>query len=132
MKLFKIIRDALREMPWGIKFLTLLFCWMSLCLPVVFIPLPSNYYVINGEHVSFLEFWRRGGGPLVLGFGCLAVMMPTVSYERAIGRVYFSLLWSAGLWPPPFLPAGRFNGGRLCRVAASWRLSSGISFIWGR
>jgi hypothetical protein len=108
MKLFKIIRGALREMPWGIRFLALLCCWMSLSILVAIIPLPRDCYQINDEHISFLEFWRRGFGPLTLGIGCLAAL---VAYgfirARRWSRILFVALVSG------FLAFAIFAGGKI-------------------
>lgn len=96
MKLLNTIRNTLRGMPWGIRFLTLLCCWVSLCIPLAFVPFPPGSYVVNGEHISFIEFWRRGFGVLEVGIGCIAAVMAYGLFRaHRWSRVLFTALVSS-------------------------------------
>lgn len=74
MKLFTAIINAFRQMPWGLRLVTGCCLWTSLAIPFISVPLPT-VYSYNGEDVSWFEFWRRGGGPIVFGIGCFAAIM---------------------------------------------------------
>jgi hypothetical protein len=62
-------RAPRRDVPIGLRMI------MRGCfIGVLFIPLaliPAGGHWINGEAVSFTEFWRRGGGPMFIVVGIL-------------------------------------------------------------
>jgi len=77
-------------MPYGLRMITIGCFIGALFLPIAFIP--GGGYSINGESVSFTEFWRRGGGPLFVAIG---ILLPVIGYG-ILKRRRWSRYWFAG------------------------------------
>ena len=60
-------------MPGGVRLVTAISLMLTLLLPAACVP-TGNYFV-NGSRVSFLEFWRSGGGVLFAFVGVVAIVL---------------------------------------------------------
>ena len=72
------MRRVRQHMPVGLRMIM----W-GCFIGILFIPLalvPGGGHSINGELVSFTEFWRRGGGPVFVAVG---VLLPVIGYGIA-------------------------------------------------
>ena len=94
----------MKGMPAGLRFLSTMCFAFALFLPLSLLPFGSS---INGQEVSFGEFWRRGGGPAffiagilfpIAGYGFLRVrswsryLFIGISVASAIFSLFASLL----------------------------------------
>src|SRR3954452_11137130 len=77
-------------MPYGLRMIAV-GCFVG-ALFLVLAVVPGGGHWINGEAVSFTEFWRRGGGPLFLVVG---ILLPVIGYG-IVTRQRWSRSWFAG------------------------------------
>jgi hypothetical protein len=66
--------QLVKGMPMGLRFLTFICFGFALFLPLSLLPFGGS---INGQEVSFTEFWRRGGGPT---FFIIGILFPITGY----------------------------------------------------
>lgn len=114
-----------RDMPIGLRLLTFACFGFALFLPLSLLPFGHR---INGEEVSFTEFWRRGGGPAffiagilfpITGYGFLrarswsrylfvgiSIALAILSAFGSLPDALMGLVWAAAVtyylfwWPP--------------------------------
>jgi hypothetical protein len=63
----------MQKMPIGLRVATTMSLLSIMFLPIAF--LPFGEHQIDGIHVSFAEFWQRGGGPVFAGIGLIGVLL---------------------------------------------------------
>ncbi|HTJ00219.1 MAG TPA: hypothetical protein VL527_15155 [Dongiaceae bacterium] len=73
MELFRAIKAAFRRMPQGVCYVTWGAMMLALFLPLAF--LPGGETFVNGNRVSYAEFWRSGGGFLLAGIGVIGLIL---------------------------------------------------------
>ena len=75
-------------MPLILKLLTIL-CFAGVLFPV-FAAIPGGSFGVNGQQVSYEEFWRLGGGPV---FVLAGIVLPISGYtflkRKSWGRYLF-------------------------------------------
>ncbi|MCX6924446.1 MAG: hypothetical protein NT154_14710 [Verrucomicrobia bacterium] len=72
---------AMRRMPKGLRTATGLSLLMTLFLPAAFLPVGEHF--VNGDRVSFTEFWHRGGG---IAFATIGLLSLVLSYGFIMAR----------------------------------------------
>jgi len=73
MKILHIIFAAFRKMPQGLRFASLVSLLLAFCLPAAVLPIGE--FFVQGDRVSFAEFWHRGGGIIFLLVGLVSAML---------------------------------------------------------
>ena len=79
--MLQIIIAAFRKMPHGLRFASLALLLLALCLPLAILPVGECF--VQGDRVSFAEFWHRGGGIVFL---TVELVSATLFYGLVLAR----------------------------------------------
>ena len=109
--------ENFKSMPMVLKFLTFhaLMCFSLFLVAII----PRDYFVLDGRHVSYGEWWSSGVGPLIAAVG-LAMAMAGVLFlaKRSFGRLIYLATFGGSL-TVPFLLSRDFLPAAIGAVAAA-------------
>lgn len=108
MNVFQHSRLALKRMPFVLRIVTQMLLILILFLPASL--MPFGEHSIDGQLVTFVEFWKQGGGPV---FALLGIVASTLAYgfirarfwSRPVSILCFLGFASITIWEDPRMNA---------------------------
>jgi membrane protein CcdC involved in cytochrome C biogenesis len=95
----KDFKASFRQMPFLLKFLTILGCGGTLFIIVPFIPFAN--FEIEGKAVDINEFWNSGAA---IGFILTGILLVIFTYKtilkNQLGRLFFIFAWCLACFNP--------------------------------